>query len=423
MRRFIWIGLPLVLGLLLLAGMSWGPQIARGAHASFRPKPTPTPTAKPSPTPTPTPSPTVTPTPTPTPTPVTGTWQVVPSPPIDVSHSTFGAKLNGVSVVSSTDVWAVGYGPVPGGAAFAKQTLIEHWDGASWSIVPSPNPPANFANVELDGAFALSTTNVWAVGFYENPNFLARFTLIEHWDGSSWRIVSSPNPDTQLDELHSIAGVASNDLWAVGGRGNGDTCCPFQSLIEHWNGTSWSVVSNPGVNTLFGVTALAANNAWAVAVHTSPNVTDIVEHWDGTRWANVPAPSMNANGGTISLRGVAAISATDIWAVGDQQNPLTNAGSTITEHWDGTAWTISSSFSRNSYLPSVTATGSADVWAVDGSGLMQTQHWDGSAWSIISTPNPPPGSGLLGVAAVSSGNIWAVGWNGNTTLIEHFTQS
>jgi len=58
---------------------------------------------------------------------------------------------------------------------------------------------------------------------------------------------------------------------------------------------------------------------------------------------------------------------------------------------------------------------------VDGSGLMQTQHWDGSAWSIVSTPNPAPGSGLLGLAAVSSANIWAVGWNGGTTLIEHFS--
>src|SRR6266699_2104596 len=306
MKRFTWIGLSLALGLLLLASVSWWPQNARSAHAA-------------------------------TTTPVTGSWRVVPSPTINVSNSTFGARLNAAAVVSSTDVWAVGFGPLPGGAAFVKQTLIEHWNGSSWTIV------------------------------------------------------SSPNPDPQQNELHSIAGVASNDLWAVGGGGDGNTSSPFQSLIEHWNGTSWSVVSNPGLNTLFGVTALAANNVWAVAVHTNPNVSDIVEHWNGTTWANVSAPSMNVNGGFISLRGIAAVSATDIWAVGDQQNPLTNAGSTITEHWNGSAWSISSSFSRNSFLTSVAAPGSADVWAVDGSGLMQTQHWDGSAWSIIPTANPPGG--------------------------------
>mgnify|MGYP001248756381 CR=1 FL=1 len=128
MQRLTWIGLPLVLGLLLLAGMSWWPQVTGSAHAAT--------------------------------TPVTGTWKVVPSPPIDVSHSTFGAKLNAVTVVSSTDIWAVGFGPLPGGAAFVKQTLIEHWNGTRWSIVPSPNPPAQFANVELDGVFALSSSNV-----------------------------------------------------------------------------------------------------------------------------------------------------------------------------------------------------------------------------------------------------------------------
>jgi hypothetical protein len=415
MRRLKWIAPSLVFGLLLLAGMGL-PQITLGAEARSRPKPTPTPTATPPPTPTPSPSP--------TPSPVTGKWQVVPSPTIDVSHSTVGAKLNGVAVVSATDVWAVGYGPpLPGEAAFVKHTLIEHWDGATWSIKPSANPPVKtYPQAELFSAFALSANNVWAVGSYEDPSAFPSLTLIEHWDGTSWSIVPSPSPDTQLNELRSISGVASNDIWVVGLDGDGGTFNPLHSLIEHWDGTSWSVVSNPGVNELFGVTALAANNVWAVAVHTSPDVTDIIEHWDGTRWANVPAPSMNANGGAISLRGVAAVSATDIWAVGDEKNPLTNAGNTITEHWNGIAWTVSSEFSRNSYLPSVTATGSIDVWAVDGSGLMQTQHWDGTAWSIIPTPNPPPGSGLLGVAAVSSGNVWAVGWNGATTLIEQFTQ-
>ncbi|HLJ81535.1 MAG TPA: hypothetical protein VKT52_08625, partial [Ktedonobacterales bacterium] len=93
--------------------------------------------------------------------PVTGSWQVVPSPAIDVSNSTFGARLHSVAVVSATDVWAVGFGPQPGGPAYVKQTLIEHWNGTSWSIVPSPNPPSAYSEVELDGVFALAANNVW----------------------------------------------------------------------------------------------------------------------------------------------------------------------------------------------------------------------------------------------------------------------
>lgn len=421
----------------LLAGLSLWSQVSSGstALAGARPKPKPTPaaTATATPAPTATPTPSATPSPTPTPVPVTGTWQVVPSPAIAVSNSTFGAKLNAVAVVSATDIWAVGFGPQPGGPAYAKQTLIEHWDGTSWRIVPSPNSPSTYSQVELDSVFALAANDVWAVGYGENPSGAvspADITLVEHWDGASWSIVPSPDPDQAVNQLHSIAGVASNDLWAVGLRGEGGAaCCPYESLIEHWNGTSWSVVSNPGQTALQGVTAVAANDVWAVGTPAAGG-GDIIEHWDGTAWSTVAAPIVNANGGGISLRAVTAVSATDIWAVGDQENPLIGEGGTydsVTEHWDGTAWTVVGLALQDSTLYGVTASGPADAWAVDGGGLMRTQHWDGATWSVVSTPNPGTSSGLQGVAAVSSGNVWAVGWTNTngawTPLIEHFTQA
>jgi len=421
----------------LLAGLSLWSQMSSGstALAGAKPKPKPTPTAAATATPTPTATPTAsaTPSPTPTPVPVTGTWQVVPSPAIDVSSSTFGAKLNAVAVVSATDIWAVGFGPQPGGPAYAKQTLIEHWDGTSWRIVPSPNPPSTYAQVELDSVFALAANDVWAVGFGENPAGLvspADITLVEHWDGTSWGIVPSPNPDQEVNQLHSIAGVASNDLWAVGQRGEGSAaCCPYESLIEHWNGTSWSVAPNPGQAALQGITAVAANDVWAVGTPAAGG-GDIIEHWDGTAWSTVAAPVANANGGGISLRAVTAVSATDIWAVGDQENPLIGEGGTydsVTEHWNGSVWTLTGLNIQDSVLEGVVATGPANAWAVDGSGLMQTQHWDGATWNLFSTPDPGTGSGLQGVAAVSADDIWAVGWTNTngawTPLIAHFTQA
>ena len=99
----------------------------------------------------------------------------------------------------------------------------------------------------------------------------------------------------------------------------------------------------------------------------------------------------------------------------------------MTEHWDGTAWTVVGLALQNSTLYGVTASGPADAWAVDGGGLMQTQHWDGATWSVVSTPDPGTASGLQGVAAVSSRDVWAVGWTNTngawTPLIEHFTQA
>jgi hypothetical protein len=401
---------------LMLAGLSMWSQMRSSSAALARPKPTPTPTAVA--------------TATPTPVPVTGTWQVVPSPAIDVSQSTWGAKLNAVAVVSATDVWAVGFGPQLGGPAYAKQTLIEHWDGTSWSIVPSPNPPSAYSEVELDGVFALAANDVWAVGYGDNPPGVVSpldITVIEHWDGTSWSIVPSPNPDHDENQLHSIAGVASNDLWAVGGRGDGNTCCPFESLIEHWNGTSWSVVPNPGLNSLFGVSALATNNVWAVAINNNnlSSADAIIEHWDGTTWSNVSAPNVDDLGNRIFLRAIAAASASDIWAVGNVTDSLNNRYYSVTEHWNGTAWTLTGLNIQDSVLQGVAATGPANAWAVDGDGLMKTQHWDGATWSLVSTPDPGTGSGLQGVAAVSAGDIWAVGWTNTngawTPLIEQFT--
>src|SRR5439155_2016741 len=113
------------------------------------------------------------------------------------------------AAVSANDVWAVGYYTVFGSA---DHTLIEHWNGASWGIVPSPNPGSNNY---LYGVVALSANDIWAVGEYIDSSGVYRRTLVEHWNGTSWSVVPSPN-----GSLHGVAAVASNDLWAVGYRQN-----------------------------------------------------------------------------------------------------------------------------------------------------------------------------------------------------------
>jgi hypothetical protein len=63
-------------------------------------------------------------------------------------------ELDGVSVLSSTDVWAVGH------ADYSSDTLILHWDGTHWSRVTSPNPSLD--TNELSGVNAVSPTEAWA---------------------------------------------------------------------------------------------------------------------------------------------------------------------------------------------------------------------------------------------------------------------
>ena len=66
----------------------------------------------------------------------------------------------------------------------------------------------------------------------------------------------------------------------------------------------------------------------------------VTEHWNGKIWTVVARPDAGTQNNHLS--GVTAISATDVWAVGDFQTS-TGSGTvfqTLTEHWDGTAWSI-----------------------------------------------------------------------------------
>src|ERR1043166_4326896 len=64
-----------------------------------------------------------------------GSWSLVDSPNAEATQTP--NSLNGTTCVSASDCWAVGYYVV----GTTQQTLIEHWDGTEWTIVTSPNDP------------------------------------------------------------------------------------------------------------------------------------------------------------------------------------------------------------------------------------------------------------------------------------------
>jgi hypothetical protein len=340
-----------------------------------------------------------------------GKWSVVPSP-----NGNGSSGLNAVAVVSATASWAVGNMSDP--LTRKQTTLIEFWDGTQWQIVPSPNP--SLIHNTLYGVTAVSANDVWAVGFDANSVGIAQ-TLIEHWNGSSWSVVTSPNTGSGDNELFSVAAVSARNVWAVGFdvTSTGDQT----TLIEHWNGAQWRVVPSPSSNSvevLSSVAAVSANDVWAVGTSNIGTQT-LIEHWNGSSWQVVPSPD---SGG--ELRGVAAVSGSDIWAVGD--SPTGGSSQPLVEHWNGTSWQVvkSPQAGTSSILSAVAAVSATDVWAVgsDGNGntFFQTliEHWNGSSWRVV--PSPSPGSfstQLLGVAGVSATDIWTVGYADNNTLIEH----
>src|SRR5207248_7564803 len=134
---------------------------------------------------------------------------MVPSPNLGQNYDR--NYLQGVAAVSSKNVWAVGFYMSSNGGW--RQPLIEHWNGTAWSIVPIPNPSSDS---RLYGVAAVSSNDIWAVGYYWDDDHISIHTLVEHWDGTAWSIVPSPNPVSgDYSQLHGVA-ASGTDVWAVG---------------------------------------------------------------------------------------------------------------------------------------------------------------------------------------------------------------
>jgi hypothetical protein len=328
----------------------------------------------------------------------------------------------------------------PSGSQGVLETLIEHWNGIAWSVVDSPNVGSD--DNSLAAVVALAADDVWAVGNYIN-DFGVSQTLVEHWDGATWSVVESPNVGPLLDnELTAIDAVSPTDIWAAGYFFSEEAV--GRTLIEHWDGTSWSVVASPNVgdldNYLYGITVVSATDAWAVGSYAVANPTQLVFkslalHWNGAIWSVVPTPSVGSF--TNILYDVDAAAADDVWAVGVFVSN-TRGPRALIEHWDGATWTPVASPSESNgtdTLYSVVAIASDDVWAVGQTGgygfppRPLTEHWNGTEWTQVRGPRTDQGgyTSLLSVDALASNDVWAVGYveGGFTysrrTLTEHYS--
>jgi hypothetical protein len=185
-------------------------------------------------------------------------WKVVKSPSFKGVEQ---SVLDGVSVVSSNDVWAVGYSSAPQGVT----PLTEHWNGTQWQIVP------NSGTDELLATTAIDASDVWAVGTANSG------TLTERWDGQQWENVPGPTGESVF---RGVAASGADAVWAVGENFNGQM---GQTLIANWNGQAWQVVSSPNVpganDRLFAVTTVS-RQAWAVGVYyAGDKASTLIEYY------------------------------------------------------------------------------------------------------------------------------------------------
>lgn len=360
-------------------------------------------------------------------------WDLVSSPSVDAFSD---HQLRSIAAISPSDMWAVGYyGSIDPGLGCCNNTLVQHWDGTRWSVIPSPNPSDGLDN-RLYGVSATSANDVWAVGFSGTGSLGSLRTLILHWDGAKWSIVPSPNVSTgraggtgsSLNVLYGVSAISADDVWAVGWSGNNDAS---QTLTLHWDGTRWSIVpsanSSLNVNRLYAVTAISPNDVWAVGSAETFNAPSnaLALHWDGTSWSTARTPY---TGSKSALYGIAAISGSDIWAVGTvETRPLTM-------RYDGTIWrAIESAVQVPGAMHwAVSARAANDVWAVGSqpggaASRALIQHWNGTRWAQVDEAGTGASSALYGVAALYPDLAWSAGsyYNAdglqNQTLLERYS--
>lgn len=325
---------------------------------------------------------------------------------------------------TTTDFDGLSFDSVGDGWAVANNGLIERWSGSAWGTVPgdpSVSEPS-FASV-----VAISPSNAWAVGTQGNQGGQT-LTLIEHWNGTSWKAVSSPNPSASFgNELNSIAVVPghSSELWAVGTtNGSENTSNAIgegRPLILQHTSAGWTqTTSAPEASSWHGglrrVLAVSEDEVWAVGSQNlggSASDQPFSEVWDGsqfTSWGTSdPGSSLNR------MYGLTADAPNDVLAVGIYGMADPEDRFPLEEVWDGSRWNalhFATSAGEQTFLVDAASGGPASTWAVGDTGSTGgtpstlIMHWHGASWGSYSSPNPSStGFNVMRSVAVAPGGF------------------
>jgi hypothetical protein len=352
-------------------------------------------------------------------------WSLAPSPALPANE---GSGLFSVTCAAGADCLAVG--TVLGATGNPAGTLVERWNGASWTVVPSPTPNGSAGGI-LQGVSCASGSDCWALGYTTDTNGGPLNILAEHWDGSSWSIVPTDPSGQTFDQLTSVSCVGSSNCWAVGAAGpvqQNPNFLPIfpaaaggQGLIEHWDGHTWSATTSysapsPEGSYLSHVACLDASDCWASGSTTNSSGSasgTLMERWNGSSWSMVATPDPPNTPGSI-LAGVSCLDAAHCWAVGSSGTFGGGGGSgfqpnNLIEIWNGSAWSIqpSPNVTAVSFLNSVTCQ-SVECWAV-GSSITTPQGNDPGLRSLIEQMVLPPASNQRFLLSARDGGIFTFG--------------
>jgi hypothetical protein len=310
-------------------------------------------------------------------------WTVPPTPNVPGANDT---SLNAVDCTAANSCMAVGNALFPAGFKLPtpSATVAERWDGTSWQIVPTPNPPgATFST--LNGVSCPRQNVCFAVGSWRTdpqvpiglgPPGIPR-PFVELWNGTGWSI--QPSPDVAWSSLDAVSCSGLLACTAVGNvydPSSGDT----RPLAERWDG-SWRVQSTPdptgsqddelvAVSCPVRRTCTAVGNAITFLTSGGTSSSPLVERWFGrvNSWGQQSAPKP-AGAGFTGLAGVSCPDVRVCFAVGKFGVPSPNVGSaTLAERRLGSSWAIMPTPNPGPYQSSLGPAFDAELNAVSCPG-------------------------------------------------------
>lgn len=320
--------------------------------------------------------------------------------------------INAISCSSARSCMAVG---TSNPSTDITRALAEHWNGARWSILPTPRIPDTLATTVFNAVSCPGQNFCLAVGYFDRNRTL--YPLGERWNGHRWSLALPSNQGGAFPA--QLEGVSCPSARACVAVGFGGARAPVE-VVERWNGHGWAASTSrsfPDGSTWAAVSCVSADACMAIA-------GDWAGSFNGRRWSvrRIPGIPSRPRGGPAgaALRAISCASAKSCMAVGEagpyqSQQPLA-------AYWNGRRWTKESvplppqppaqptscvpnggCFPGQSYQYTSPA-GLTGVSCLAGAGCeaigsaMYTQHevpatmvshWNGTSWSTPAPPSTP----------------------------------
>lgn len=261
----------------------------------------------------------------------TSTWNLASNVP-----PTSDSGLLAISSSSAANVWTVGFGRTTSQSnPSTPPGLAWFWNGHIWTPeTPAPPNAVGYSAYVLEAVATVSPTSTWVAGAYRtvqkgSTGKPLSFPLIEHWNGSAWTVQTIPSvPPGSNSQIGALAASSSNNVWAVGTTALQGAKGPTPLLL-HWNGSSWTQVAIPENGAQIDCVTVSGNTVYIGGSDETTNALLMSSSDEGVTWHVYPLPTLEH---PAQINSVDVGSADNVWMGGFQGNfPLIL-------HWNGSKW-------------------------------------------------------------------------------------